>query len=938
MARRRHHQLLAVLLAAAAAVVAAAGAQEVPYAPISNTGGCSSWNNFSVGSGYQVNLFKLLGNLAAGGAAAGSGGFYSGSYGALSDMVFGVAMCYVDRHWTKCRRCLDAATSGAAAFCPYSRRVDVMYDECVLRYSDEINLFSFADSSGWYERLRRRHGEHERDAVGGVHRARGGGDGGVAAKKQEYTDSRGESLTVYGMVQCGRGLLPEECSKCLRHQLGELTTGLPNNTAGIIRGYSCYSRYDMASFPIQITSQSSPQEADGASAGSQWRLYIRRQVLAGVAAGSAAIFLCLSLSVCYILHRRRRDSKIRPVKLPSSSRDESVEPDLEHGGGPRRFSYGELAAATNDFSDDRKLGEGGFGSVYRGFLEGLNLHVAVKRISRSSQQGWKEFVSEVKIISRLRHRNLVLLIGWCHEPAASAAGGDGDGDGGGDKLLLVYELMCNGSVESHLYNRDTLLPWPARYEIVLGIGSALLYLHQETEQRVVHRDIKPSNVMLDASFNAKLGDFGLARLIGDRRTPSQTTATPTTRLAGTMGYMDPECMVTGRASVESDVYSFGVALLELACGRCPVMTRPDGSAVHLAQRVRELHDAGRVTAAADGRLNGGFDGDEMERVLVVRLWCAHPDRGMRPAIRQAVNVLRFDAPLPSLPPPAKMPPPPGAPSHSRLPLLAADLFPSLTRPPPAGATHAAARPAAPVNANSTHIEDGRAPSASHLEDGNSINRSVCTRRDAFKAVVINVCRHAPAATGKPMPRHVDGNMAKRKLPAAPAAMGTAASSCLVAGARRLHRVEARHRVAVHHGHAQEHRERQRAEPVPVVPRRRRAGAVDEAEAAAGRDEVVAHGARAVAVAVGEGEQEAAECIGADEAGDERTVGGRVAVVRGGGRREHLEGEHGAGREVLCEALGYKPNLVHPPRLANLSNGGALVMQTGASGRYSLLRL
>lgn len=121
-----------------------------------------------------------------------------------------------------------------------------------------------------------------------------------------------------------------------------------------------------------------------------------------------------------------------------------------------------------------------------------------------------------------------------------------------------------------------------------------------------------------------------------------------------------ECMVTGRASVESDVYSFGVALLELACGRCPVMTRPDGSAVHLAQRVRELHDAGRVTAAADGRLNGGFDGDEMERVLVVGLWCAHPDRGMRPAIRQAVNVLRFDAPLPSLPPPAKMPAAPPA--------------------------------------------------------------------------------------------------------------------------------------------------------------------------------------------------------------------------------------------------------------------------------------
>uniref|UniRef100_A0A0E0MPF1 Protein kinase domain-containing protein n=1 Tax=Oryza punctata TaxID=4537 RepID=A0A0E0MPF1_ORYPU len=634
MARRRH-QLLAVLLAAV--VVAAADAQEVPYAPISDTSHCSTWNNFSVGSGYQVNLFRLLGNLAAGGAAAGSGGFYNDSYGALSDMVFGVVMCYVDRRWTKCQRCLDAATSGATALCPYSRRVAVMYDECALRYSDE-SFFSGADYTSVLHYMSWEN--HYVDDMASMNATRWAMMSRLAADltttagdavdgRQAYTDSRGGSPTVYGLVQCGRGLLPEECNKCLRYQLGELTTGLPNNTAGIIRGYSCYSRYAMASFEIQITSQS-PQ--DGDSAGSQWRLYIRRRVLAGVAAGAAAIFLCLSLSVCYFLHRRRRDSKISPVKLLSSSRDESVEPDLEHGAGPRRFSYGELAAATDDFSDDRKLGEGGFGSVYRGFLEGLNLHVAVKRISRSSQQGWKEFVSEVKIISRLRHRNLVLLIGWCHEPA-------GDGDDDDDKLLLVYELMCNGSVESHLYNPDKLLPWPARYE--------------ETEQRVVQRDIKPSNVMLDASFNAKLGDFGLARLIGEPS--SSRTTMPTTRLAGTMGYMDPECMVTGRASVESDVYSLGVVLLELACGRCPVMTRPDGSAVHLAQLVRDLHDAGRVTAAADCRLNGVFDGDEMERVLVVGLWCAHPDRGMRPAIRQAVNVLRFDAPLPRLPLPAKLP-------------------------------------------------------------------------------------------------------------------------------------------------------------------------------------------------------------------------------------------------------------------------------------------
>uniref|UniRef100_A0A0E0FDZ0 Gnk2-homologous domain-containing protein n=1 Tax=Oryza meridionalis TaxID=40149 RepID=A0A0E0FDZ0_9ORYZ len=632
MARRRHHQLLAVLLAAAAAVVAAADAQEVPYAPISNTSGCSSWNNFSVGSGYQVNLFKLLGNLAAGGAAAGSGGFCNDSYGALSDMVFGVAMCYVDRHWTKCRRCLDAATSGAAAFCPYSRRVDVMYDECVLRYSDEINLFSFADSSGSY------HMSWENvyvDDMASMNATRWEVFTRLAA--EEYTDSRGESLTVYGMVQCGRGLLPEECSKCLRHQLGEFITELPNNTAGIIRGYSCYSRYDTASFPVP-----NPNHQPVFSP---------------------------SLSVCYILHRRRRDSKIRPVKLPSSSRDESVEPDLEHGGGPRRFSYGELAAATNDFSDDRKLGEGGVGSVYRGFLEGLNLHVAVKRISRSSQQGWKEFVSEVRIISRLRHRNLVLLIGcaWtelCDGMASATTL---------DEVMEVHEAYLSSIQRQCFVASDKLWALIAsRVKTILGLALDFHNIEQtlgtggtapavkarcEMEVDRIEKQFDECVVFLlrILSFKLNVGHFPhLADLV--------------TRINYNHYYMSDSGSFSAIPGSRPRLKSPGVhgdrqgqrgvgrvALLELACGRCPVMTRPDGSAVHLAQRVRELHDAGRVTAAADGRLNGGFDGDEMERVLVVGLWCAHPDRGMRPPIRQAVNVLRFDAPLPSLPPPAKMP-------------------------------------------------------------------------------------------------------------------------------------------------------------------------------------------------------------------------------------------------------------------------------------------
>ncbi|TVU49147.1 hypothetical protein EJB05_00441, partial [Eragrostis curvula] len=350
----------------------------------------------------------------------------------------------------------------------------------------------------------------------------------------------------------------------------------------------------------------------------------------GSITGTVALLLCLSVSRSYSLQWRK--GRTKSAGSLTFFRGDVVEiVELEQETGLKRFSYDELAATTDNFSDHRKLGEGGFGSVYRGYLEELNLHVAVKRVARSSRQGWREFMSEVKIISRLRHRNLVLLIGWCY-------------DGVGDNLLLVYELMHNGSMDNHLYHPDPKkqLAWPTRYKIVLGLGSALVYLHHDTEQCVLHRDIKPSNVMLDASFNAKLGDFGLARVIDDDGRRSRTT-TP----AGTMGYMDPECMATGRTSVESDVYSFGVVLLEIACGRCPC---------RMGARFTWCSECGSSVAP------GGFSTRRTpvspeitmsRKWSVCRLWCAHPDRSLRPTIRHAVNILRFDAPLPSLP--ASMP-------------------------------------------------------------------------------------------------------------------------------------------------------------------------------------------------------------------------------------------------------------------------------------------
>lgn len=316
--------------------------------------------------------------------------------------------------------------------------------------------------------------------------------------------------------------------------------------------------------------------------------------------------------------------------------DASIDEDeFERGTGPKRFTYKELSNSTNGFDEKGKLGEGGFGGVYKGLLEKNNkLEVAVKRVSKGSRQGKKEYISEVRIISKLRHRNLVQLLGWCHEKS---------------ELLLVYEYMPNGSLDYHLFGKGVMLTWSVRYKIALGIASSLLYLHEEWEQCVVHRDIKSSNVMLDANFNAKLGDFGLARLV-DHELGSQTTV-----LAGTMGYLAPECVTTGKSSKESDVYSFGVVALEITCGRRSIESNEEAKKIRLVEWVWELYGKGELFEGVDRGLNLEFDERKMECLMVVGLWCCHPDFTMRPSIRQVINVLNFEAPLPSLP--SKLPVP-----------------------------------------------------------------------------------------------------------------------------------------------------------------------------------------------------------------------------------------------------------------------------------------
>ncbi|XP_012572412.1 L-type lectin-domain containing receptor kinase IX.1-like [Cicer arietinum] len=357
------------------------------------------------------------------------------------------------------------------------------------------------------------------------------------------------------------------------------------------------------------------------------RIIINPRLLEGVVIG---VVLPLSLlGLVHVLLWMMNKGK----KEESSSETGSVvkmDYEFQMSTGPKKICYYELLNATNNFEEKHKLGQGGFGGVYKGYLKRTNSYAAIKRISSDSRQGIKQYAAEVMIISQLRHRNLLKLIGWCHR---------------NHDFILIYEFMPNGSLDSHLFRGESILPWNLRYNIALGLASALLYLQEEWEKCVIHRDIKSSNIMLDSNFNTKLGDFGLARLM-DHEKVSETT-----HVAGTIGYLAPEYMKTGKARKESDIFSFGVVLLEIATGRKAILQQDwdlEGQ-VSLVEWVWELYALKNIIAAADPKLCEVFDVKQMECLLVVGLWCANPDSSSRPSIREAINVLNFEAPLPILP-------------------------------------------------------------------------------------------------------------------------------------------------------------------------------------------------------------------------------------------------------------------------------------------------
>ncbi|KAL6591354.1 hypothetical protein ACP70R_049857 [Stipagrostis hirtigluma subsp. patula] len=289
----------------------------------------------------------------------------------------------------------------------------------------------------------------------------------------------------------------------------------------------------------------------------------------------------------------------------------------------KTFSLAQLQKATDGFNSKRVLGQGGFGRVYHGTMEDGN-EIAVKLLTREDRSGDREFIAEVEMLSRLHHRNLVKLIGICIER---------------NKRCLVYELIRNGSVESHLHGADKakgLLNWDVRMKIALGAARGLAYLHEDSNPHVIHRDFKASNILLEEDFTPKVTDFGLAREASNGTQPIST------RVMGTFGYVAPEYAMTGHLLVKSDVYSYGVVLLELLSGRKPVSISKSKDPENLVTWARPLlsHKEGLETLV-DPSLDGKFNFDNVAKVASIASMCVHTDPSQRPFMGEVVQALKL---------------------------------------------------------------------------------------------------------------------------------------------------------------------------------------------------------------------------------------------------------------------------------------------------------
>ncbi|KAL3740613.1 hypothetical protein ACJRO7_021828 [Eucalyptus globulus] len=523
---------------------------------------CTNATLFSPNSTYQSNLNALLSSLSTAAAATNNtDGFANATAGQSSpDRAYGLFLCHADVSASTCSDCVATGTQDILQRCPNQRVSVIWYDECMLRYSNAsiygvmeqvpaftmLNTGNITDPTRFMQLLGQ--------TMNYIATAASADESGkkVAVNETNFTSLQ----QLYTLAQCTPDLSASDCNTCLRAAIAGLPQG---KQGGRTFTPSCNVRFELYPFynasalaaPAPPPSQvPSPPPAPKGKSNRTTVIIIAVAVPVGV--GVVLLFLACCL-------RRRKVTK--PYEVVQE--DQSSVNDIANAES-LQYDFATIQVATDNFSHQNKLGEGGFGEVFQGRLTN-GQQIAVKRLSQDSGQGVGEFKNEVLLVAKLQHRNLVRMLGFCLE---------------GEEKLLVYEFVPNKSLDYFLFDpeKSKQLDWSRRYKIVCGIARGMLYLHEDSRLRIIHRDLKASNILLDSEMIPKISDFGMARIVVVDQTQANTN-----KIVGTFGYMSPEYAMHGQFSVKSDVYSFGVLLLELISGKKnSFFYQSDGAKISLA--------------------------------------------------------------------------------------------------------------------------------------------------------------------------------------------------------------------------------------------------------------------------------------------------------------------------------------------------------------------
>ncbi|KAF5474690.1 hypothetical protein F2P56_006567 [Juglans regia] len=505
---------------------------------------------FSQNSLYNSSLNSLLSSLSSN--VTRNIEFYNTTSGQnTSDTLYGLFLCRGDVTSQMCRACVATATKELATKCSKEKAAVIWYDECMIRYSNESIFSNVTVRPGVY--LLNTQNITEQDRFNQLVNtsmtdlASRASNFPIGVKKFGTNQTNfSEFQKLYSLVQCTPDLSSADCNRCLQTAISRLPICCDGKQGGRVLFPSCNVRYELYQFyadsstaPPPAPGPASPAPPTGSAPESKGKSKISKATIVAIVAPIAVSVLLFIVGCCFLIRRGRK--KFDAGKGDNALNDITTVESLQ-------FDFSTIEAATNKFSDNSKLGEGGFGVVYKGTLFN-GQHIAVKRLSKSSGQGAVEFKNEILVVAKLQHRNLVKLLGFCFE---------------GEEKLLVYEYVTNKSLDYFLFDpaKQGQLDWSRRYKIIEGIARGTLYLHEDSRLRIIHRDLKASNILLDDNMNAKISDFGMAKIFGVDQTQGNTS-----KIVGTFGYMSPEYAMHGRYSVKSDMFSFGVLVLEIISGQ-----------------------------------------------------------------------------------------------------------------------------------------------------------------------------------------------------------------------------------------------------------------------------------------------------------------------------------------------------------------------------------